>query len=69
MFPVCKNLPESKCSVCGVGIPFAHKGSPWHGLACGKDCWSRIEFRYALEIVGGIWDPQKEEEFVKGERW
>lgn len=57
-------LPLSYCSVCGNRVPFMFKGAEWHGLACSRECWRRIEYRYAVMLTTGVWSPEKENEDV-----
>lgn len=59
-------LPMSYCTVCGKLIPFVHKHSPYHGLACGGECWRRIEYRYATMLTQprSTYDKDREDELA-----
>lgn len=59
------HLPLSFCTVCGKRIPFAYKGGTWHGLACGRKCYWRLEYRYSVMVVGSAYDLEKENEIIR----
>jgi hypothetical protein len=65
-----KGIPLSFCSVCSKRIKFAHKHSPYHGLACGRECWRRIEYRYAVMLTypRSTYSKEREDELATAER-